>query len=877
MARDDIEVAGRRSSLSRGRASRRVALVTTLATMLGVLSPTSSPAVAATAPTLLTATAPVCSASVSGSPLARSGWVASTNAPAGSYFAPAYALDGDPSTRFATNSSQAPGLYFQVDLGSAQSFGELAMDSANWPTDYARAYDVQVSNDNSTWATVASCTGTGTPEVVSFPTQTARYVKVVLTTAASYWWSVGEFNLYAGYSCAATVSGAPLARSGWVASTNAPAGSSYAPPYALDGDPSTRFATNSSQAPGLYFQVDLGSAQSFGELAMDSANWPTDYARAYDVQVSNDNSTWATVASCTGTGTPEVVSFPTQTARYVKVVLTTAASYWWSVGEFNLYAGSSVVGTAPVITSSPYFAVQLGTYSLFTVTATGSPTPVLSEYGALPPGMVFQANANGTATISGTVPTSVLPYYPVTITATNTAGVATQSLVISTTGLAPKFTSAATWQVTPGTYSSFTVVATGQPTPSLAKSGLLPPGMSFQAGTGGTATISGTAPTGTSGTYHITITASNGVGTPAVQDFAISVATATTTALASSANPVRAGQGVVYTATVTPVPDGGAVTFVGNGAALAGCSQVPLSTTTGRATCSTTYPLAGQWRVQASFSGHGAFQGSSSPSYAQTVDPAGPGYWLATANGHVYGAGSARSLGGVTTSATTGPVVGIAATPDRAGYWVVTANGRVSALGSAKAYGDVPAMHMRVSNIVGIWPTPNGHGYYLLGSDGGVFAFGNARYRGSLPGLGVRSSHAVGMVVAPGGAGYLVVGWDGGVFTFGARYYGSVPGLGRHVHNIRDVVPSAAGLGGYLLVGSDGGVFTFGPGAKYRGSLPATGARVTNIVAIALTSGGGGYWMAGSDAHVYNFGDAQAVPSPAGATSNLPVAAMAAL
>ena len=50
-----------------------------------------------------------------------------------------------------------------------------------------------------------------------------------------------------------------------------------------------------NQAPGLYFEVNMGSAQVFDELAMATPNSPTDYAQAYQVQVSADGATWSPV------------------------------------------------------------------------------------------------------------------------------------------------------------------------------------------------------------------------------------------------------------------------------------------------------------------------------------------------------------------------------------------------------------------------------------------------------------------------------------------------------------------------------------------------------------------------------------------------------
>ncbi len=100
--------------------------------------------------------------------------------------------------------------------------------------------------------------------------------------------------------------------------------------------------------------MDLGAARAFDELAMRAPNSPNDYARGYDVTVSTNNSSWTTVAACTGTANPEIVSFPTQTAQWVRVVLTAASTTnWWSIDELDLYgqtpAPTTTTTTTPVI------------------------------------------------------------------------------------------------------------------------------------------------------------------------------------------------------------------------------------------------------------------------------------------------------------------------------------------------------------------------------------------------------------------------------------------------------------------------------------------------------------------------------------------------
>ena len=50
------------------------------------------------------------------------------------------------------------------------------------------------------------------------------------------------------------------------------------------------------------------------------------------------------------------------------------------------------------------------------------PAPALTESGALPAGLTFTDNGNGTATIAGTPAAGSGGSYPITITATNAAG-----------------------------------------------------------------------------------------------------------------------------------------------------------------------------------------------------------------------------------------------------------------------------------------------------------------------------------------------------------------------------------------------------------------------------------------------------------------------
>jgi uncharacterized repeat protein (TIGR02543 family) len=159
----------------------------------------------------------------------------------------------------------------------------------------------------------------------------------------------------------------------------------------------------------------------------------------------------------------------------------------------------------------------------------------------------------------------------------------------------------------------------------------------------------------------------------------------------------------------------------------------------------------------------------------------------------------------------------------------------------------------------------NAPGYDLVGSDGGVFVFGPSvtGFYGSLPGIGVHVHDIVGMVTTADNKGYYLVGSDGGVFAFGdAAFFGSLPGMGIKVNDVVGIVPTADNKG-YYLVGRDGGVFAFGD-ASFEGSLPELGIHVDNIVGIAATLGDQGYWIVGSGGRVYAFGGANNLGSAAG-------------
>ena len=197
----------------------------------------------------------------------------------------------------------------------------------------------------------------------------------------------------------------------------------------------------------------------------------------------------------------------------------------------------------PQFTSAPPAAIVADVPVSFSITTVGSPTPVITETGALPPGLTLNDLHNGTATISGTVPSSALGQFPITLTATNSAGVAHQSVTLAVTRV-PQFTSATSTSAKPGEEFSFLVQTAGAPAATITMAGTLPEGVSFASLGNGQATLSGTPDSSSAGrSYDLNLTATNSFGSSS-QTFTLTVDDADVSGVAHtrSARRYSAGQ-----------------------------------------------------------------------------------------------------------------------------------------------------------------------------------------------------------------------------------------------------------------------------------------------------------------------------------------------
>jgi hypothetical protein len=110
----------------------------------------------------------------------------------GAPFPPSNVVDNNLTTRWASDWTDPQ--WIQVDLGSTQSFNHVQLV---WESAYAKAYQIQTSNDGTNWTTIYSTTtGDGAVDDLAI-TGSGRYVRMYGTArATTFGYSMFEFGIY---------------------------------------------------------------------------------------------------------------------------------------------------------------------------------------------------------------------------------------------------------------------------------------------------------------------------------------------------------------------------------------------------------------------------------------------------------------------------------------------------------------------------------------------------------------------------------------------------------------------------------------------------------------------------------------------------------
>ncbi|MEV1017283.1 MULTISPECIES: ThuA domain-containing protein [unclassified Micromonospora] len=242
-------------------------------------------------------------------------------------FVAANAFDGVAGTRWG--SAFGDPQWIDVDLGATYALSRVKL---TWEAAYGSAYQIQTSTDGVTFTTIRTVTGgDGGVDDLTGLTGSGRYVRLLGTGRGTAWgYSLYEFEVYGGTG---TPTGGNLLLNK-PTTTSSSEGADVTGAQAVDGNLATRWSSAFSDPQ--WIRVDLGSPTAIGRVKLA---WEAAYSSAYQIQTSNDGTTWTTVKTVTGAdGGVDEHSGLGANGRYLRIYGTARGTgYGHSLWEVEAY------------------------------------------------------------------------------------------------------------------------------------------------------------------------------------------------------------------------------------------------------------------------------------------------------------------------------------------------------------------------------------------------------------------------------------------------------------------------------------------------------------------------------------------------------------
>jgi endoglucanase len=232
---------------------------------------------------------------------------------------------------------------------------------------------------------------------------------------------------------ATAVQADPLVSRNKPATSSSVEGSNFEPGKAVDGNTSSRWASEEGSDP-QWIQIDLGSSHTISRVVL---NWEAAYASAYSIQTSPNGNDWSDVHS-TGSGNGSIDDLAvTGTGRYVRMNGTSRGTpYGYSLFEFDVYGTPSSGGGDTTAPSTPgnLRSTGAGPSSVSLAWNASTDNVGVSGYEVLRGGSVV-ATASGTShTDSGLASSTSYTYTVRAFDAAGNRSAASAPVTVQTTG-----------------------------------------------------------------------------------------------------------------------------------------------------------------------------------------------------------------------------------------------------------------------------------------------------------------------------------------------------------------------------------------------------------------------------------------------------------
>ncbi len=249
--------------------------------------------------------------SVTAAPKDISGWRAESNVNPARV---ARALDGDPTTFWDSETPQAAGQWFRLNLSTPRWIDGLQFLSPG--KGFPAAYALRVSGDGRHWNEVARLAADNTYDVMAvFAPQPIQYAQIDLLDAATGQssWRISEILIHAATP--------------WTASASHNAS---AAPQAIDNRPDTAWTSGAPQSPGMFFQIDLGRVEQVAGLMLVA---PTgEHPAGFRIALWNANANrWQIAYEKSNNTAPVDVIFAATPTQFINIQLIEASDKPWAI------------------------------------------------------------------------------------------------------------------------------------------------------------------------------------------------------------------------------------------------------------------------------------------------------------------------------------------------------------------------------------------------------------------------------------------------------------------------------------------------------------------------------------------------------------------
>ncbi len=252
------------------------------------------------------------------------------------------ATDGNTGTRWSSAFSDPQWL--QVDLGTTDTITEV---SINWEAAFGKSFQIQTSNDGTTWTNIFTTTTGGGGLQDLTVSGTGRFVRMNGTVRGTqFGYSIWEFQVFGtvgtgGTGTCNTATNAALNKPATASSTE---NASFPASNAFDGNTGTRWSSAFSDPQWL--QVDLGTSQTICQVTL---TWEAAFAKSFQIQTSNDGTTWTNIfTTTTGAGGVQTLTV-NGTGRFVRMNGTVrGTAFGYSLFEFAVFTTATGGGTGPI-------------------------------------------------------------------------------------------------------------------------------------------------------------------------------------------------------------------------------------------------------------------------------------------------------------------------------------------------------------------------------------------------------------------------------------------------------------------------------------------------------------------------------------------------